>query len=96
MKTRAQNRLVGNPKPVSTLASSSSTAKTLGKAAAHAASSSKWKGVEMMILRSSIQNMIQMCIFEGIKTHIISLQFSDGRTDLPKTKREKGRDKKLI
>lgn len=83
MKTRAQNRLVGN---------SSSSIDALSKAVAR---SSKWKGVEMIILRSSIQNMIQMSIFESVKTEIIGMKFSDGRTDLPKTKREKGRTDKV-
>ena len=55
----------------------------------------KWKGVEMIIARSSIQNMIQMSIFEGIKTRIIGVKFSDGSTDLPKTKRERGRDERM-
>ena len=65
-------------------------ARAVQEAARAAAKSSKWKGIEMIILRSSIQNMIQMSIFEYTKTYINDMQFSDGRTALPaKEKREK-------
>lgn len=108
MKTRAQNTLVGNssstrhPATIDRLASaggSSSGASALEKAAKVATASSrasKWRGVEMIIVRSSIQNMIQMLIFEGIKTRIIDMEFSNGSRDLPKMKREIGRDRKLM
>ena len=70
MKTRAQNHLVGD------------TAKFAERVAAEgakgAARASKWKGVEMMILRSSVQNMIQMSIFEWSKGIVNDLEFSDG------------------
>jgi hypothetical protein len=81
MKTRAQNSLVGP----AALARSPSTEAALATAAARG---SKWKGVEMMIARSSLQNMIQMLIFEYVKTQINGLEFSDGSRDLPKSERE--------
>lgn len=64
MKTRAQSVLIGN-------------ASKTGKACVSAATkSSKFKGVEMMILRSCLQNMIQMYAFEYFKTKINNLKYS--------------------
>lgn len=91
MKTRVQNQLVGR---FASRNVSASVKEEMMKGLKRAGKGSKWKGVEMIIARSSIQNMIQMSIFEGIKTHIIGVEFSDGSTDLPKTRREKGRDEK--
>lgn len=91
MKTRVQNQLVGR---FASKDLSASVREEMMKGLKNAGRGSKWKGVEMIIARSSIQNMIQMSIFEGIKTRIIGVEFSDGNTDLPKTKREKGRDEK--
>ena len=64
MKTRAQSVLIG---------SGTQAVKT---SAVAAAKSSKFKGVEMMILRSCIQNMIQMYAFEYFKTKINGLKYS--------------------
>jgi hypothetical protein len=91
MKTRVQNQLVGR---FATRDLSASVKEEMLRGLKNAGKGSKWKGVEMIIARSSIQNMIQMSIFEGIKTHVIGVEFSDGTTDLPKTRREKGRDEK--
>ena len=73
MKTRAQNLLVGE------------IGKTARECAANAAKTSKWKGIEMMILRSSIQNMIQMSLFEYAKQEINSSRFDNGTTEWKKT-----------
>jgi hypothetical protein len=81
MKTRAQNSLVGP----AALARKASTSAALATAAVRG---SKWKGVEMMIARSSLQNMIQMLIFEYVKTQINGLEFRDGSKELPKSERE--------
>lgn len=110
MKTRVQNTLVGNAsrnsqqKPLDLLTTSavdngsskSGGVERVAKAAMASQRHSKWRGVEMIILRSSIQNMIQMLIFEGIKTRIIDTEFSSGSRDLPQMKRERGRDRKLM
>lgn len=74
MKTRVQNSLVGN---VSKLAQES------------AARSSKFKGIEMIIMRSCIQNMIQMSLFEEIKNWINAKPFKDGTTRLEDKDKEK-------
>jgi hypothetical protein len=58
--------------------------------------SSKWKGIEIMILRSSIQNMVQMSIFEYTKKKIRALQFSDGEKYLPNEKEERMKKKSGI
>jgi Mitochondrial carrier protein len=67
MKTRVQNSLVGN---VSKIAQES------------VARSSKFKGIEMIIMRSCIQNMLQMSLFEEIKNWINAKPFKDGTTKL--------------
>lgn len=79
MKTRVQNALVVQ---VSKSAQES------------AARSSKFKGIEMMIVRSCIQNMLQMSMFEEMKNWINATPFSDGTTrleDKDKKKRALGR-----
>ncbi|ETN46003.1 uncharacterized protein HMPREF1541_00186 [Cyphellophora europaea CBS 101466] len=83
MKTQAQNRLVGLGAKAAADATKAS-ARTL----------SKWKGLEMVILRSALQNMIQMSIFEYLKVQIDDLAFSSGSKTLPEIERELGRDKK--
>ncbi|EXJ85383.1 hypothetical protein A1O1_05747 [Capronia coronata CBS 617.96] len=98
MKTRAQNNLVGAsraPPPSSGPNASAAFSAALNTAAKAASRSSKWKGVEMIILRSSIQNMIQMSFFEKAKAVIDDLSFSDGSRTLPEVERQFGRDKKL-
>ena len=84
MKTRVQSRLVGNP--------AKETAESLAKMATRG---SKWKGVEIIILRSVIQNMIQMSFFEQAKVAIDGMAFSDGSKTLPQIERELGRDRKI-
>ncbi|KIW72932.1 hypothetical protein PV04_01091 [Phialophora macrospora] len=94
MKTRAQNNLVGNSSaPKATLSSALETAAKT--AASAAASGSKWKGVEMIIIRSTLQNMIQMSFFEQAKVWIDKLEFSDGSRTLPEVERHFGRDSKV-
>lgn len=83
MKTQAQNRLVGLGAKAATEAAKSS-----------ARNLSKWKGLEMVILRSALQNMIQMTLFEYLKVKIDNLSFSNGSKTLPEIERELGRDKK--
>ncbi|EXJ70620.1 uncharacterized protein A1O5_06691 [Cladophialophora psammophila CBS 110553] len=96
MKTRAQNNLVGSSLP------SSTPNQTLGAAIESSAKAamrrvpSKWKGVEMIILRSSLQNMIQMSFFEQAKVWIDKLEFSDGSRMLPEVERHFGRDSKIV
>ncbi|KIV80739.1 hypothetical protein, variant [Exophiala sideris] len=96
MKTRAQNNLVGSGAvPSTTSKASASLSSALDTAAKSAARSSKWKGVEMIILRSSIQNMIQMSVFEQAKVVIDDLTFSDGSRTLPEVERHFGRDSRI-
>ena len=68
MKTRVQSRLLGD---------SSQAAKICVNSAAQ---SSTFKGIEMMLVRSSIQNCVQMLIFEYVKVMINNKKFSDGTT----------------
>lgn len=96
MKTRAQNNLVGSGRVASTTSKPSASLSTaLDTAAKAVARSSKWKGVEMIILRSSIQNMIQMSFFEQAKVVIDDLTFSDGSRTLPEVERHFGRDSRV-
>ena len=86
MKTQAQNRLVG------------AGARDYASAAVSAVGqpkASKWKGLEMMIARSAVQNMIQMSLFEQFKIYIDELTFSDGSRTLPEVERELGRDQRI-
>ena len=89
MKTQAQNRLVGIGAQKSV---AGSAAASLGNA--NVRSFSKWKGLEMVILRSALQNMIQMSIFEYLKEQIDALAFSNGSKTLPEIERELGRDQR--
>lgn len=86
MKTQAQNRLVGAGAKEYVAAALSATGH---------AKASKWKGLEMMILRSAVQNMIQMSLFEQFKVYIDGLTFSDGTKSLPEVRRELGRDRRV-
>jgi len=106
MKTRAQNNLVAGVSPSNTATKSSASASAsasvsaslssaLDTAAKTASRASKWKGVEMIILRSSIQNMIQMSFFEQAKVVIDDLTFSDGSRTLPEVERHFGRDSRV-
>ena len=95
MKTRQQNALVG-----SNYTSAKATLSTAFEGAAKSAMSSahtgsKWKGVEMIIVRSVLQNMIQMSFFEQAKVWIDKLEFSDGSRTLPEVERHFGRDSKI-
>ena len=85
MKTQVQNRLVGP-----------GAKKAFSDAAKSAAKGgfSKWKGIEMAIIRSAFQNMIQMSIFERAKTMIDGTAFLNGSKTLPEIERELGRDEK--
>jgi len=80
MKTRAQSKLVGDPARCAKLLIEEGS-KTIER-------SSKWKGLEMMIARSSVQNMIQMIIFEQAKIIINGLEFSDGEKELPEKRKK--------
>ena len=91
MKTRAQNNLVG-----STSAAKATLTTALEGAAKASVAGSKWKGVEMIILRSTLQNMIQMSFFEQAKVWIDKLEFSDGSRTLPEVERHFGRDSKVV
>lgn len=96
MKTQAQNRLVGTPAKLAVKSALASAGKTAMDTASKAASaSSKWKGFEMIILRSGVQNMIQMSFFEQAKVVIDGLEFSDGSKTLPQVERKLGRDSKV-
>jgi Mitochondrial carrier protein len=88
MKTQMQNRLVGQGAKDAVAAAAKSAVKSAG-------SFSKWKGIEMAIIRSAFQNMIQMSIFEQAKTVIDDMEFSNGSKTLPEIKRELGRDQKV-
>ena len=95
MKTRQQNNLVSNantPKAAVTAALESA----VKGAASSTAKASAWKGVEMIILRSVLQNMIQMSFFEQAKVWIDTLEFSDGSRTLPEVERHFGRDSKVV
>ena len=85
MKTQVQNRLVG-PGAKKALSAAAKSATKGGF--------SKWKGIEMAIIRSAFQNMIQMSIFERAKTMIDGTEFSNGSKTLPEIERELGRDEK--
>ncbi|KAK5197584.1 hypothetical protein LTR92_003524 [Exophiala xenobiotica] len=96
MKTRRQNDLVGACSvPSTTSKASTSLSTALDTAAKSVARVSKWKGLEMIILRSSIQNMIQMSFFEQTKVVIDNMSFSDGSLTLPQVQRHFGRDSRI-
>jgi hypothetical protein len=89
MKTQAQNRLVG----LGAKQAASILATEAGKAAK--GNLSRYKGFEMVIVRSALQGMIQQSIFEEAKRWIDDLQFSDGSRKLPNIERELGRDQRI-
>lgn len=95
MKTRAQNTLLStNSKKAPSIPEIVSEAT---KAAAKTASKQgRWRGIEMVIVRSAVQNMIQMTAFEQVKVLIDNAKFADGSTGLPDVERTKGRDRKII
>lgn len=68
MKTRLQSTLL------------SSTSESAKQCVESTVRSSRFKGVEIMLLRSSVQNCIQMLIFEYVKVKINEAKFSDGST----------------
>jgi hypothetical protein len=91
MKTREQNNLVG-----STPTTKAALTTAMGSAAKASVAGSKWKGIDMIILRSILQNMIQMSFFEQAKVWIDKLEFSDGSRTLPEVERHFGRDSKVV
>ena len=88
MKTRCQNMLVGDAAKFA-----EKVAIEGGKAAVR---SSKWKGIEIMILLSTVQNMVQMSIFEYAKKYIRGLEFSDGTRYLASESEERMKKKSGI
>lgn len=91
MKTRAQNQLL------SPYSAAKTTMTTAAKDAAKKASrQGRWRGLEMVIIRSAIQNMIQMTAFEQVKVLIDNAKFEDGSTNLPDVERKKGRDRRIV
>lgn len=99
MKTRAQNQLLTGQAPVPTPALSDhltdEAAKAAKKAAKQASRQGRWRGIEMVIVRTAIQNMIQMTAFEQVKVLIDNAKFKNGSKTLPHINREKGRDRKV-
>lgn len=93
MKTRAQNQLL-QPRSVLDAAKTQMTA-AAKDAAKKASKQGRWRGLEMVILRSAIQNMIQMTAFEQVKVMIDGSKFKDGSTNLPDWERTKGRDRRI-
>lgn len=93
MKTRAQNQLL---QPRSTIDAAKGAMTAAAKTAAKQASKQgRWRGLEMVIIRSAIQNMIQMTAFEQVKVMIDNAKFKDGSTNLPDVERTKGRDRRI-
>lgn len=93
MKTRAQNQLL---QPRATLDAAKTSMTAAAKLAAKQASKQgRWRGLEMVILRSAIQNMIQMTAFEQVKVMIDNAKFKNGSTNLPDYERTKGRDRRI-
>lgn len=86
MKTRAQNNLL-NPKQV--------TSEAVKNSLRTAAKAGRWKGIEMVILRTAIQNMIQMTAFEQVKVLIDNSRFTNGSATIEGMIREKGRDRRI-
>jgi len=89
MKTRQQNQLL------SPLTASTATAAVKG-AAYKASKQGRWRGIEMVIVRTAIQNMIQMSAFEQVKVWIDNAKFKDGTNNLPDFERTKGRDRRRV
>lgn len=94
MKTRVQNQLL---RSTTTTATAKAVLTAAAKEAAKKASKQgRWRGLEMVIIRSAIQNMIQMTAFEQVKVLIDETKFKDGSTNLPDFERTKGRDKRIV
>lgn len=93
-KTRVQNQLlqpVQKPKPNLT----KEVQKEMAKAAKTAGKQGRWKGIEMVIIRTAIQNMIQMSAFEQVKVWIDNAKFKNGSATLTGFERSKGRDRRI-
>lgn len=93
MKTRAQNQLLTTPKAPSVTEVVTAATK---QAAKTASKQGRWRGIEMVIVRSAVQNMIQMTAFEQVKVWIDEAKFTDGSKGLPDVERTKGRDRRII
>lgn len=100
MKTRAQNQLLlthaPKPAPVLSETLTKQAKKAAKKAASQASKQGRWRGIEMVIVRTAIQNMIQMTAFEQVKVLIDNAKFKNGSKTLPHINREKGRDRRRI
>lgn len=95
MKTRTQNQLLRPVEtPSATVANAVSSAARA--AAKQASKQGRWRGIEMVIVRTAIQNMIQMTAFEQVKVWIDNAKFKDGSTTLPDFERRKGRDRRIV
>ena len=90
MKTRAQNSLLSAPTVKEAVTEATK------QAARTASKQGRWRGIEMVIIRSAVQNMIQMTAFEQVKVMIDNAKFSDGSKSLPDVERTKGRDRRII
>ncbi|KAK5106424.1 hypothetical protein LTS08_000543 [Lithohypha guttulata] len=64
MKTRAQNNLLTTSRTPTVADALSEATKQAAKAASK---QGRWHGIEMVIIRSAVQNMIQMSAFEQVK-----------------------------
>lgn len=95
MKTRQQNQLLSPMQVPSRSAVNAATA-AAKEAAYKASKQGRWRGIEMVIVRTAIQNMIQMSAFEQVKVWIDNAKFKDGTTALPDVERKKGRDKRKV
>lgn len=102
MKTRAQNQLLtanmptAHPVPANTENLTKQAVKAAKKAARQASKQGRWRGIEMVIVRTAIQNMIQMTAFEQVKVLIDNAKFTNGSKTLPHINREKGRDRRIL
>ena len=95
MKTRQQNQLLSPMQAPAPFVANAAT--TAAKDAAYKASKQgRWRGIEMVIVRTVIQNMIQMSAFEQVKLWIDNAKFKDGTTSLPDVERKKGRDRRKV
>lgn len=95
MKTRQQNQLLSPMQAPSYSPANAATA-AAKEAAYKASKQGRWRGIEMVIVRTAIQNMIQMSAFEQVKVWIDNAKFSDGTTAMPDVERTKGRDRRKV
>jgi len=95
MKTRQQNQLL-SPMPAPSQSASKEATAALKGAAYKASKQGRWRGIEMVIVRTAIQNMIQMSAFEQVKVWIDNAKFKDGTSTLPDFERTKGRDRRRV